>query len=78
MRQLMTMPQAKRAVQMHRDGFSQPQIAAALNLSRSAVRTGLKHMGIQPRTQAEGYRAWLRLRGGRGTKATIQEASNAG
>lgn len=75
---VMTMPQAKVAVQMHRDGYSQPQIAAALNLSRSAVRTGLKHMGVHPRTQAEGYRSWLLLRGGRGTKAKIQEASNAG
>ena len=69
MRQLMTMPQAKRAVQMHRDGHSQPMIAAALGLSRSAVRTGLRYMGVHPRTQAEGYRSWLLLRGGRGTKA---------
>lgn len=68
-----TMPQAKQAVQMYQQGHSQPQIAAALGLSRSSVRTTLRLMDVQVRTQTEGYRAWLALRGGVGNKATLTE-----
>lgn len=63
---VMTMPEAKKAAQMHAEGYSQPQIAKALGRSRSAVRTAFRQLDIQTRNPAEGYRAWLRLRGGKG------------
>lgn len=65
---VMTMPEASKALQMHEAGHSQPQIAAALGRSRSAVRTALRQLGVAPRTPTEGYRAWLQLRGGVGNK----------
>ena len=63
---VLTMPEATRAAQMHQAGHSELQIAAALGRSRKAVRTGLRQIGVQPRTKGEGYRAWLALRGGKG------------
>lgn len=61
--------EAKKAVQMHAQGYSQKQIARALGRSRKAVRTGLRHMGVQQRSSADGYRLWLQLRGGVGNRA---------
>lgn len=58
--------EAKRAVQMYEQGYSQKQIARALGRSRKAVRTGLRHMSVTQRSSDEGYRTWLRLRGGVG------------
>lgn len=69
---VMTMPEAARAVQMYREGYSQPQIATALGRSRKAVRTALRQLGVQTRTSADGYRIWLRKRGGVGTKHPAQ------
>jgi hypothetical protein len=68
-----TMPQAKQAVLMYQQGHSQPQIAVALGLCRSSVRTALRLMDVQPRSQTEGYRSWLALRGGVGNKITVKE-----
>jgi DNA-binding NarL/FixJ family response regulator len=53
---VMTMPEAKKAVQMYAEGYSQPQIAAHLNRSRKAVRTALRQLGVKPRTLAEAWR----------------------
>jgi hypothetical protein len=72
------MPEAKRAVQMHEQGYSQPQIAQALGRSRKAIRTGLRHMGVTPRTSADGYRSWLRLRGGVGNRALTGRPAEGG
>jgi len=61
---VMTMPEAKRAVEMHAEGFSQPQIAAALNRSRKAVRTAFRQLGVQQRSRAEGLRERIKQAGG--------------
>ncbi len=65
---VMTMPEATRARQMHERGMSQPQIAQALGRSRKAVRTAFKQLGIEQRSPADGYREWLRARGGIGNR----------
>jgi IS30 family transposase len=65
------MPEAKKAVAMHEQGYSQPQIAQALGRSRKAIRTGLRHMGVASRSPADGYRAWLRLRDGVGNRVPL-------
>jgi hypothetical protein len=65
---VLLMPEATKAVQMYAAGHSTPQIAQALGRSRKAIRTGLRQMGVAPRSPANGYRAWLRLRGGVGNK----------
>jgi hypothetical protein len=76
---VLLMPEATKAVQMYAAGHSTPQIAAALGRSRKAIRTGLRQMGVAPRSAADGYRAWLRLRGGVGNKITAprSESCNA-
>ncbi len=66
----MTMPEATRAAQMHREGYSQKQIAQALDRSRKAIRSALRQLGVQQRSRGEGYRTWLALRGGRGNRCT--------
>lgn len=59
---VMKMPEARKAVQMYQEGFSQPQIAQAVGRSRKAVRTALAQLGVKPRTPTEGYLAWLEQR----------------
>jgi transposase len=61
------MPEALKAAEMYEQGHSLPQIAAVIGRSRKTIATGLRQLGRQPRTPAEGYRAWLRLRGGKAT-----------
>lgn len=75
---VMTMPEALKARQMHEQGLSQVQIAAALGRSRKAVRTMFRQLDIQPRSSAEGYRTWLQSRGGKGTKAKGAELAAQG
>jgi biotin operon repressor len=70
---VMTMPEATKALQLYEAGYSQPQIAAEIGRSRKAVRTAFRQLGVQPRSSTDGYRAWLRLRGGRGNRARIQQ-----
>jgi biotin operon repressor len=65
--------EAHKAVQMHEQGYSQPQIAQAIGRSRKAIRTGLRQMGVAPRSPAEGYRLWLKLRGGVGNRKHINK-----
>lgn len=59
---VLLMPEAVKAVQMYRSGYGTPEIAQALGRSRKAIRTGLRHMGVPTRTNAEARRAWLALR----------------
>jgi IS30 family transposase len=56
-------PEGKRLAELYAQGYSVPQIAETLGRSRKAIRTGMRHLGMQPRTSAEGLRVWLRLRG---------------
>lgn len=57
---VMTMPEATKAVQMYQAGHGQPEIAAALQRSRKAIRTAFRQLGVQTRDRAEAQR----VRGG--------------
>lgn len=59
---VLLMPEAVQAVQMYQQGYGTPEIARTLGRSRKAIRTGLRHMGVQTRTNAEARLAWLALR----------------
>lgn len=62
---VMTMPEASRALDLYGKGYSQPQIAKEIGRSRKAVRTAFRQLGVSPRSRGDGYRAWLRLHGGK-------------
>lgn len=57
---VLTMPEATRAAAMYAQGHSEPEIARTLGRSRKSIRTGLRQIGIKPRTSAEGLRIWHR------------------
>lgn len=59
---VLLMPEAVKAVQLYEQGYGMPEIADTLGRSRKAIRTGLRHMGVPTRTNAEARRAWLALR----------------
>lgn len=51
-----TMPEAKKAAALYLAGKSQPAVAAELGKSRKAVRTALRHLGVQARNGADAQR----------------------
>ena len=59
---VLLMPEAVKAVQLYEQGYGTPEIAQALGRSRKAIRTGLRHMGISTRTNADARKAWLATR----------------
>ena len=63
------MPEAMKAAELYAKGHSMSQIALVVGRSRKTVATGLRQLGLDARTTTEGYREWLRLRGGVGNKA---------
>lgn len=49
--------QAEQAADLYREGYSQLQVAAALSVSTTAVKTALKDQGVATRTRSQALRS---------------------
>jgi hypothetical protein len=58
-----TMPEALTIAKLYEQGYGTKRIAAATAKSRKAVRTALRHLGVQMRDLKEARRAELALKG---------------
>lgn len=54
-------PEVKQVAELYQSGLSARQIAARFHVSRQAVRSALKLMGVQPREKHEARRLRWRV-----------------
>lgn len=50
---VMTMPEARKAIDLYQQGLSQPAVAQAIKRSRKAVRTAFRQLGVQMRDASQ-------------------------